>query len=78
MAKINLQNKLAANNKQVMRAHNVIADGWAGASNPHPQPNPHPTHKHTQKVSKTLVIPLFTSIITDRPMDGRLDGQRVG
>ena len=36
--------------KQVMRGHNIVADGWAGASNPHPHPNIH----HTQKVSKTL------------------------
>ena len=32
--------------KQVTQGHNIVADGWAGASNPHPHPNPHP---HTQK-----------------------------
>ena len=30
--------------------HNIVADGWAGASNPHLHPNPPPTLKHTLKV----------------------------
>ena len=31
--------------KQVTRGHNIVADGWAGASNPHPHPMPPPpTH----------------------------------
>ena len=59
---------------QVTRGHNIVADGWAGASNPQPHPNPPPTLKHTQKVSKTLVFPLFNSItMTDGPMDGWMD-----
>ena len=33
------------------RGHNIVADRWAGASNPHPHPNPTPTLKHTQKLS---------------------------
>ena len=45
--------------QQVTRGHNIVADGWAGASNPHPHPNPPPTLKHTQKVS---VFPLFNSM----------------
>ena len=61
--------------KQVTRGHNIVADGWAGASNPHPHPNPLPTLKHTQKVSKTLVFPLFNSItMTDGPTDQRTNG----
>ena len=57
---------------------NIIADRGAGASNPHPHPNPHsPTHKHTQKVSKTLVFPLFDSIITNGRMDQWTDGQSL-
>ena len=24
--------------EQVTRGHNIVADGWAGASNPHPHP----------------------------------------
>ena len=29
--------------KQVMRGHNIAADGWAGTSNPQPHPQPPPT-----------------------------------
>ena len=49
----------------VTRGHNIVADGWAGASNPHPQPNPGP------KVSKTLVFNSIT--MTDRPTNRRTD-----
>ena len=28
--------------KQVTRGYNVVADGWTGASNPHPPPQPTP------------------------------------
>ena len=35
--------------EQVTRGHNIVADGWAGASNPHPHPNPHPTHTNIHK-----------------------------
>ena len=45
--------------QQVTRGHNIVADGWAGASNPHPHPNPPPPLKHTPNKSKTLVFPLF-------------------
>ena len=72
--------------KQVTRGHNIVADGWAGASNPHPHPNPihtlthtPSTHKHTQKVSKTSVFPLFDSItMMDGPTDQRTDGRTNG
>ena len=65
--------------KQVTRGHNIVADGWAGASNPHPHPNLSPTLKHTQKVSKTLVFPLFNSMtMTDRRTDQRTDGRTDG
>ena len=33
--------------QQVTRGHNIVAGGWAGASNPHPHPKPHSIHKHT-------------------------------
>ena len=64
--------------KQVTPGHNIVADGWAGASNPHPHPNPPPTLKHTQKVSKTLVFPLFNSMTPDRRTDGRTKPLIVG
>ena len=56
--------------QQVTRGHNIVADGWAGASNPHTHPNPPPTLKHTQKVSKMLVSPLFNSMTAS---NGRMD-----
>ena len=61
------------------RGHNIVADGWAGAANPHPHPTLHPTplltQTHTQKASKTLIFPLFDSCTrTDRWMDRRTDG----
>ena len=64
--------------KQAMRGHIIVADGWAGASNPHPHPTPHQTpllsQTHLQKASRTLVFPLFDSITsTDGPRDGRTD-----
>ena len=63
--------------QQVTRGHNIVADGWAGASNPHPHPNPHPTLKHMQKVSKTVIFLLFDSITTDQRTDGWTDGQSL-
>ena len=72
--------------KQVTRGHNIVADGWAGAANPHPLPTPHPTRlpaqTHTQKASKTLVFPLFDSCSrmdqqTDGWTDGPTDGQNL-
>ena len=51
------------------QVNNIVADGWAGASNPHP--NPTPTHKHSQKVSKTPVFPLFNSITMDQRTNGQ-------
>ena len=54
--------------KQVTRGHNIVANGWAGASNPHPHPNP-----HTQNISETLVFPLFDLIITNGQTDGWAD-----
>ena len=38
--------------KQVTRGNNIVADAWAGASNPHPHSNPHPKLKLMQKYLK--------------------------
>ena len=40
--------KLALLKQQVTWGHNIVADGWAGASNPqpHPSPNPKPPSTH--------------------------------
>ena len=45
--------------QQVRRGHNIVADGWGGASNPHLHPNVPHVHKHTQKIHKKLDFPLF-------------------
>ena len=42
--------------KQVTWGHNIVADGWAGAANPHLHPTPFPAQT---KSFKTLVFPLF-------------------
>ena len=36
--------------EQVTRGHNIVADGWAGASNPHPHPDP-PQHSNIHNKS---------------------------
>ena len=65
-----------------MRCHNIVADRWAGAANPHPHPmplpTPLPTQTHTQIASKTLVFPLLDLCSwmdqrTDRQTNGRTD-----
>ena len=54
------------------QGNNIVADGWAGASNPDPHPHPHPTHKNTKKLSRMLIFPLFYSVITDQGTDGQM------
>ena len=59
--------------KQVTQGHNIVADGWAGASNPHPHPMP-PTNTDTQKTFKSLVFPLSTyALMNDRLTNGWTD-----
>ena len=56
--------------ERVTQGHNIIVDGWVGASKPHP----HTPLTHTyKKVSKTHVFPLFDSIITDEPSNQQTD-----
>ena len=54
--------------QQVSRGLDIVADGWAGASNPHP----HPTHK---KYLKRLFSHNSTRVHepTDRWTNGRTD-----
>ena len=49
--------------EKVTRGHNIVTDGWAGASNPHPHPNLPQTLKHTQKYQKRL----FSHVSTRSP-----------
>ena len=60
--------------EQVTLGHNIIADGWAGASNPHPHPMPPPSTPKPKKASKTLVFQFSTrGLRTDRWTDQRRD-----
>ena len=53
-----------------MQGHNIVADGWAGASNPHPDPTP------INRASKCLLAHLLTHV--QGPMDQRTDQQTDG
>ena len=61
----------------MMRGHNFVADGWAGAASPYPHQMPHqpPPNRDTQKASKCLVFLLFDSCSwTDEgPTEGPTD-----
>ena len=68
-------------NKEVTRGHNIVADGWAGASNTHPHPKPHSIHKLTIKESKTLIVLIFNGPMdqgTNRQSDGLTDQRTDG
>ena len=43
--------------EQVMRGHNIVADGWAGVSKPHPYSTPKPILK---KYMKRLFFHFYT------------------
>ena len=62
--------------KQVTRGHNIVADGWAGASNPLATPKPTPnTQTHTKSI-KNARFPTFQLDDpgrTDRRTDGPTD-----
>ena len=49
----------------VTRGHNIVADGWAGASNPHQHPNPLHTQTYT-RIIYNACFPHFNSITMDR------------
>ena len=56
--------------KQVTWGHNIVADGWTGASNPQSHPNHTPTplqHTHTQAIRTNC------SILNTRFSDFQLD-----
>ena len=60
-------------NEQVTRGHNIVADGWAGASNPQPYPKSCQPHTNThRKYPKRLFFCILTrSLPTDQRTDGR-------
>ena len=62
--------------RQKTRGHNIVADGWAEASNPQPRNAAPFTPTHTQDASKTLVFSLSDSCTpTGRRTDGWTDGR---
>ena len=80
--------------KQVTQGHNIVADGWAGASNPQPHPTPIPNtpptiewcNRFNGMMQSTLIV--FNSSVTtqawrkdrrtDRQTDGRMDERTDG
>ena len=65
--------------QQVTRGHNIVADGWAGASNPHPHPMPPHQHTYPKKHLKCSFFHFSTRALrTDRQADGRTNGQTDG
>ena len=56
--------------QQVMRGHNIISDGWAGASNPHPHPMPPQQHAYPKKQLKRSFFHFSTRGLRT---DGRTD-----
>ena len=58
--------------EQVMHGHNVVADWWAGAANPHPHPTPpQPPFQH-RHVHKKLLKHLFLTLARG-PTDRRIN-----
>ena len=54
------------------RGHNIVADGWAGASSP----LPHPNLPHTQTYTKSTKNARFSTYkLNDQRTDGRTDGR---
>ena len=68
--------------KQVTRGHNIVADGWAGAANPHPHPtpNPPPNSPSNTDIHKKLLKRSFSNFWTSwhARTNGRTDGQMDG
>ena len=63
--------------EKMTRGHNIVTDGWAGASNPHPHHNhnPHPTYSNatTTEAAKMHVFAILNLSVTDGPTDGLMD-----
>ena len=59
--------------QQVTRGHNIVADGWAGASNPHPHPTPTPHLNLHKKYLKCSFFHFPTQLPqTEGPTDRRI------
>ena len=85
--KSKVKNETDKEKEQVTRGHNIIRDGWAGESNPHPHPNhtsnPLSKHSHTNNTNCSIISTRFSrfqperdnSSVTDQRTDGRTDGR---
>ena len=51
--------------EQVTRGHNIVADGWAGASNPQPHPTPIPNTPRTHSMTS---LPKLTLSLSDETL----------
>ena len=62
--------------KQVTRGHNIVADGWTGASNPHLEPHS-PPHTNILKKYQNCLLSHF-STRSYGPTNGRTDRRTDG
>ena len=53
--------------------HDIVAERWAGASNPHLHLNPRHPLKHMQKSFKNACSSTFRLMLTDQQTKGRMD-----
>ena len=79
------RNEKHGKEEQVTRGHNIVADGWAGASNLQPYPNhtlnPPPLHSNTNNINRSIKSTRFSrfqlkrdnSSVTDQRTDGPTD-----
>ena len=57
--------------KQVTRGYNIVAAGWAGASNPYSYPNPNLNPNNHKHLERSFFHFLTQSPWTDQQMDNR-------
>ena len=57
--------------KQVMQGHNIVVDGWAGASNPHSLAKPPYQHSYPKNI-ENAGFPTFR-LVCYGPLDQRTD-----
>ena len=60
----------------VMRGYNIVADGWAGVSNPHPHPKATPPHSQPNTSIYNARFTTFRLVLTDGRTDGWTGGRK--
>ena len=66
-------------NKTSDAGHNLVADGWAGAFNPHPHPNSQPNRQTNAKYITNARFSTFDSWSRNNgPMDQQTDQRKDG